>query len=357
MNECKRCLFTDDFAEIGEHQCEYCDLHDKLEAQANPENLKKMIDKISNQRGFRKYNCIMGISGGLDSSTLLYTAVKHWRLRPLVIHFDNGWNNEQAESNMKNLIESLNVDAIIYKVNAEEYDTLNLSFLLSGTPDCDIPNDIAMTKLMYDTAHKYKIKYILNGHCFRTEGSTPKGWTYMDAKYIKSVYKRFTDKLLINYPLFTFFDQIFYAIKGIKNLRPFHYMTIDERRKLEDEMKEFIGWKDYGGKHCENVYTEFIGSYVLPKYFNIDKSIVYLSAQVRSKQITKKQAKAILKKKAKFDKSKMRNFNVYDKFIKQRHDLTRDDFDKYNFKRYKVFIWLLYKLKVVPYTFYSKYAK
>jgi hypothetical protein len=122
-------------------------------------------------------------------------------------------------------------------------------------------------------------------------------------------------------------------------------------------MKEFIGWKDYGGKHCENVYTEFIGSYVLPKYFNIDKSIVYLSAQVRSKQITKKQAKAILKKKAKFDKSKMRNFNVYDKFIKQRHDLTRDDFDKYNFKRYKVFIWLLYKLKVVPYTFYSKYAK
>jgi len=303
MNECKRCLFTDDFAEIGEQQCEYCDIHDSLEAQSNPKEIGVMINKIKSSKSKKKYNCIMGISGGLDSSTLLYIAVKHWNLRPLVIHFDNGWNNEQAESNMKNLIETLGIDAIIYKVNADEYDQLNLSFLLSGTPDCDIPNDIAMTKLMYETAHKYKIKYILNGHCFRTEGSTPKGWTYMDAKYIKSVYEKFTNKKLINYPLFTFFDQIFYAIMGIKNLRPFHYMTIKERRKLEDEMKQFIGWKDYGGKHCENVYTEFIGSYVLPKYFNINKSIVYLSAQVRSQQLTKKQAKEQLKNKAQFDKS------------------------------------------------------
>ena len=140
MNECKRCLFSEDIAKIGEDQCEYCDIHDSLEAQSNPEEIDVMINKIKKSRSNKKYNCIMGISGGLDSSTLLYTAVKYWNLNPLVIHFDNGWNNEQAESNMKNLIESLGLDAIIYKVNADEYDQLNLSFLLSGTPDCDIPN-------------------------------------------------------------------------------------------------------------------------------------------------------------------------------------------------------------------------
>jgi hypothetical protein len=356
MTECKRCLFTDDFAEIGEHQCEYCDIHDSLEEQSKPHEIDKMIQKIDKKGGLKKYNCIMGISGGLDSSTLLYTAVKKWHLRPLVIHFDNGWNNEQAQSNMNNLIERLNVDAIIYKVNAKEYDDLNKAFLMSGTPDCDIPNDIAMTKLMYETAHKYKIKYILNGHCFRTEGSTPKGWTYMDAKYIKSVYKRFTNKELINYPLFTFFDQIFYAMKGIKNVRPFHYMFISQRKRLEDEMKEFISWQDYGGKHCENIYTEFIGSYVLPKYFDIDKSIVYLSAQVRSNQITKRRAKQLLREKSKFDKKKMKNFKEYDDLIKKNFKLQRYDFDRYDFKKYRAFIWILYKLKVVPYTFYKKYC-
>jgi hypothetical protein len=114
------------------------------------------------------------------------------------------------------------VDCINYKVNKQEYDRLNDAFLWAGVPDADIPNDIAMTKLMYDTAYKYGIKYILNGHDFRTEGSTPKPWTYMDAKYIRSVYNKYSGLELHNYPLFTFKDQLFYALIGIKNVRPFH---------------------------------------------------------------------------------------------------------------------------------------
>jgi tRNA(Ile)-lysidine synthase TilS/MesJ len=122
----------------------------------------------------------MGISGGIDSSTLLYTAVKYWNLKPLVIHFDNHWNAPEALHNMSQLVKLLGVDSITYTVNKEEYDRLNDAFLWAGTPDADIPNDIAMTKLMYDTAFKYNIKYILNGHDFRTEGSTPKdGHTWM----------------------------------------------------------------------------------------------------------------------------------------------------------------------------------
>ncbi len=221
-------------------------------------------------------------------------------------------------------------------------------------PDADIPNDIAMTKLMYQTADQYGIKYILNGHDFRTEGSTPASWTYMDAKYIQSVYFKYTGKQLENYPLFTFSDQIKYGLKGIKNIRPFHY--IKDRVRMETDMKDLIGWQDYGGKHCENVYTEFVGSYLLPKKFKIDKRIVYLSAQVRSGALNKEQAKEIFAKKPKFDLSKLGQYeNKIERLIRYPY-MERSDFDRYDFKKYKTIIWLLAKFNVVPYTFYKKYC-
>lgn len=356
MKECPRCLFTSDFATIGAKQCNYCDIHDDLQRQSNPEGLFPLINKIRSAADpDAKYDCIMGISGGLDSSTLLYTAVRYWGLKPLVIHFDNHWNAPEAEHNMKQLIKKLGVDAITYMVNKQEYDALNEAFLFAGVPDADIPNDIAMTKLMYQTAHQYKIKYILNGHDFRTEGSTPSAWTYMDAKYIRSVYFYYTNRELKNYPLFTFWDQLYYAWKGIKNVRPFHYGF--DRETMETEMKRLINWQDYGGKHCENVYTEFVGSWLLPTKFGIDKRIVYLSAQVRSGKLTKQQARDLFNEKAQFDTSKLGEKE--DKFMQLVNIRTKDrkDFDRYNFKAYRPLIWILAKMKVVPYTFYVKYCK
>jgi len=288
MTQCKRCLFTSDIAVINETQCNYCDIHDQLEANANPSDLPKIIERIKRKGKSKKYDCIMGISGGLDSSTLLYVAVKHWGLRPLVIHFDNHFNVPQATHNMDMLVKRLGVDEIIYRVNHKEYMELNYAFLAAGVPDADIPNDIAMTKLMYQTAQDHDIKYILNGHDFRTEGSTPASWTYMDAKYIQSVYRTHIDRELENYPLFTFWDQIKAGFKGITQVRPFHYGL--DRQKLEAEMKVFIDWRDYGGKHCENVYTEYVGYKLLPEKFNIDKRRVYLSAQIRSGLLTKAEA-------------------------------------------------------------------
>ena len=169
MKECPRCLFTEDIAKISDKQCEYCDLHDDLQAKAKPEDLNTELQKIRKAGNRKKYDCIMGISGGIDSSTLLFTAIKYWGLRPLVIHLDNHWNAPEAVHNMTQLVKLLGVDSITYTVNKEEYDRLNDAFLWAGVPDADIPNDIAMTKLMYDTAFKYNIKYILNGHDFRTE--------------------------------------------------------------------------------------------------------------------------------------------------------------------------------------------
>jgi hypothetical protein len=352
MKQCPRCLFDSEIATIGDKQCNYCDLHDTLEKQSNPADLNKALDKI--RKIDKQYNCIVGISGGLDSSTLLYAAVKMWGLRPLVIHFDNRWNNAIAKQNMDRLVDHLNVNVITYKVDKKEYDDLNLAFLRSGLPDADIPNDIAMTKLMYDTADKCGIKYILNGHDFRTEGSTPAKWTYMDAKYIQSVYETMSLQPLKNYPLFTFKDQIIYALKGIKQVRPFHYGF--NRKLVEDLMIEKCGWESYGGKHCENIYTEFIGSYLLPVKFGIDKRRVYLSARIRSGNLDKATALEMLANKPEFDFDK---FGDYKSTILKNFDNWvgfRTSYDKYNFKKYRILIWILVKLKVVPYTFYKKYC-
>ena len=198
--ECKNCLITNDLCKFKEGECMFCEMHKELDSKND--DFSPVLEKMKKQKG--KYNCIIGISGGADSSTMLYAAVKKWGLKPLVIHFNNHWNTDNATFNMKQLVQKLNVDFIEFYVNKEEFDNLNKAFLMAGTPDCDIPNDIAMTKLMYETAEKYNIKYILNGHCYKTEGSTPKQWTYMDAKYIKSVYNTFFNKELTNYPLFTF---------------------------------------------------------------------------------------------------------------------------------------------------------
>jgi hypothetical protein len=349
LKECPRCLFTSDFAKIGDHQCEYCDIHDSLEKQSNPADFEKQLDKVRKQKG--KYNCIIGISGGKDSSALLYGAVQWWKLRPLVIHFDNHWNSDIAKGNMERLIKRLGVDSITYTVNKQEYDLLNDAFLYAGVPDADIPNDIAMTKLMYDTADKYGIKYILNGHDFREEGSTPRGWTYMDAEYIRSVYRWYTGLELKNYPLFTFKDQIIYSLKGIKNIRPFHYMT--SRTLLETEMTEFVDWRSYGSKHAENIYTEFVGAYLLPNKFKIDKRIVYLSAQVRSGLMSKTEARMKLNYKPSIE---LKKFKGIDFALITNEKRTHKDFKTYNFKKYRPFIWLMYKMKIVPYTFYKKYC-
>jgi hypothetical protein len=177
----------------------------------------------------------------------------------------------------------------------------------------------------------------------------------MDAKYIRSVYKAYTQSELTNYPLFTFKDQLYYALKGIKNVRPFHYGF--DRETMELEMKRLIQWQDYGGKHCENVYTEFVGSFLLPNKFGIDKRIVYLSAQVRSGRLTKQQARELFDIKPEFDMSKL---GEYESKINALINLRKGDrakYEKYNFKAYRPLIWILAKMKVVPYTFYTKYCK
>ena len=347
--ECINCLITDNLCKFEKNTCLYCSMHKEL----NNINLdfNPILEKIKSYKG--KYNCICGISGGIDSSIMLYAAVKKWGLKPLVIHFNNHWNTDNSKHNMKQLIQKLNVDFIEYYVNKQEFDNLNKAFLMAGTPDCDIPNDIAMTKLMYETCEKYNIKYILNGHCYKTEGSTPKAWTYMDTKYIKDVYRRFFKKELVNYPLFEFKDQLHYNTLNIEQIRPFHYQNVN-RFELDEQMKKFIDYKSYGWKHSENSYTDFVGSYLLPRKFGIDKRIVYLSARVRSGLLTKDKARNLLNCEPSFDTDVIGDeyIDLIDSPI-----VERTEYDSYNFKEANWMIYYLYLCGTVPYTFYIKYSE
>lgn len=195
---CRRCIMDTTVPDIRFDEsgtCNYCRIHDDLEKyypvnEMGQQKLKNLIDKIKNKGKNKKYDCIVGVSGGTDSTHCLYLA-KKWGLRPLAVHLDNGWNSEIAVNNMKRATKKLGIDLKIIKVDWEEFKDLQIAFLKASIPDVEIPTDIGIYSILYRVASKEDIPYIINGHSFRTEGSCPIGWTYMDGKYIESVYKKF----------------------------------------------------------------------------------------------------------------------------------------------------------------------
>jgi hypothetical protein len=352
--ECRTCLFDSSIAKIhSDGECEYCKLQTELRNNSRAEDWPGSLQKIKGKG--KRYDCLIGISGGEDSSVLLYLAVKVWNLRPLVIHFNNRTNRPEATNNIKILTEKLNVNFIEYFLDKKEYEDLTDSLLRAGVPDADIGNDVCMSKMMYSAAKDNGIKYILNGHSFREEGSSPKVWSVIDYTYLNSVYKRWNGKDLKNYPLLTVWDQIWGAVIGIRQVRPYHYHD-HGRAEVINQLKK-IGWKDYGGKHNENIYTAFIGNYVLPKKFGIDKRKTYLSAHIREGKMTKEYAREILATPA--------EFNLDDLGERKDHLLKlvdyspigrRDYYEMTNFKRLKPVFWLLMKFGILPVTAYRKYC-
>lgn len=354
--ECKTCLFTSDMAKIHDDgECEYCKLQEELRYQAR-EPWPRVLKRIKKKGKGKQYDCLIGISGGEDSSILLYLAVVSWGLRPKVIHFNNRTNRPEADHNIKLLTEKLNVNFTVEFLDKKEYENLTDGLLKAGVPDADIANDVCMSKMMYQHAKWNGIKYILNGHDFRAEGSSPKAWSVIDYTYLNSVNIKWNGKALFNYPLLTVADQIWGAIIGIKQIRPFHYS--DHRREYILRILKSWGWQEYGSKHNENIYTAFVG-WLLREKFKIDKRRTYLSASIREGKIAKEQAKEFLSEPVK-------EFNLDD--LGERKDHILDLVDRYpirdryeykmtNFKKLKPLFWLLMKFKILPYTAYKKYCK
>lgn len=371
---CNRCLFDNTiediwFDETGE--CKYCHIHDEME-KTHPLNdplenrYEKIIAQIKKKGRGKKYDCIVGVSGGRDSTYTLLTAVKSG-LSPLAVHFDNGWNSDISVQNIKKTCEKLNVDLFTIVADWEEFKDLQLSFLKASTPDADVPTDYAIYSVLYHVANKEGIKYILNGHSFRTEGSSPISWTYMDPLYVRSVHKRFGKiKKFKSFPHMTFFKLQYYIwIKRITEIRLMEFIDY-KKNEVDKILTKELNWQYYGGHHHENLYTRFFQSYYLPKKFHIDKRITELGAMVRSGQITRVEAQHEIE------------FSTYEyaektvEYAFSKLGLTKEEFEKimslppkshHDYPTYlplirflKVPIRIAAKLKLVPYILYLKYA-
>ncbi len=285
------------FDENGE--CNFCKSHDLLleyyprDEKILNEKRSKIVDNIKYSGRNRKYDCIIGVSGGTDSIYTLYMAKKDG-LRPLAVHFDNGWNTDIAVTNIENAVTKLGVDLYTYVVDWEEFKSLQIAFLKGSSPDIEVPTDIGIHGTLYKLANEEKVKYILGGQNFISEGTVPREWTYIDGTFVKSINKLFGEKKLKTFPNATIY-QIFYytfikSIKQIPYLNYFLYNKSHARNVLEEE----LNWTYYGGHHYENNYSHFAFGWYTYKKFGIDKRKVSLSGPVRMGEMTLKEAKEIL---------------------------------------------------------------
>lgn len=254
----------------------------------------KYIDDIKKKGKGRRYDCIIGISGGTDSSFLLHLAKKNG-LRSLAVTVDNGWSSDISVKNIKKVTTALNIDLETYVIEYEEIKDILTSYMKAGLPWIDFPSDHAIKAILYKTAKKEKIKYILIGHDFRSEGMQPSEWTYGDSKQLKYIHKQFGCKKIKTFPLISFWEQVYLGyIKGIKMIYPYYYFEYN-KKDAQKFLEEKYNWQYYGGHHHENAFTKFAIAYWMKRKFNIDKRLITLSAQVLSGEIRREVALEMIK--------------------------------------------------------------
>lgn len=299
---CSRCVSDTTIPDIRFDEkgvCNFCHTHDTLAEQypldeRGKQRLDQIVERIRRDGRARRYDCIVGVSGGTDSTFCLYMA-KKLGLRPLAVHFDNGWNSEESVSNIRNAVRKLGVDLKWITVDFEEFSDIQRSFLKASVPDAEVPTDLAIHAVLHRTAAESGIKWIINGMNFRTEGIQPLKWSYSDGRYVRSVQEQLGRRPLVTYPNLTILDMInFSLVKGIRTVPLLAYMNYS-KEETKEILKREVDWTDYGGHHFESLYTRFVITDILWKKFRIDKRKVQLSAAVRSGKLARDAALEILK--------------------------------------------------------------
>jgi N-acetyl sugar amidotransferase len=284
---------------ICNYYYEYLDLEKEnvFKGKEGESKLKSIIEKIKSSGRGQKYDCITGVSGGVDSTYLTYMA-KKLGLNPLVVHFDNGWNSEMAVKNIENIISKLGFDLYTLVVDWEEFKDLQLAYLKAGVVDIEVLTDHAIVATLFKLAAKNNIKYILSGNNVVTEATLPSHWIYnkTDSVNIKSIHSRYGKVKLKTYPFFGRRERKLYIeAKGMEIIPLLNYLPYNKKEVKEKIAKE-LNWRDYGGKHYESVFTRFYQGYILPVKFGIDKRKAHLSNLIFSGQISKEEALDELKK-------------------------------------------------------------
>lgn len=288
--------------------------------------LHNLVAAIKTAGRGKPYDCIVGVSGGVDSSYLILQAVK-LGLRPLAVHFDSGWNSELAVGNIENLVRRLEVDFYTEVVDWREMRDLQLSFFKASVANCDIPTDHAFAHVAFQQATKYGVKYILSGHNLATESILPKAWGYNagDARHLKAIQRRFGTVPLSSYPTLGLIKRYFWyeTVRGVKTVRPLNYLRyVHEDAKAA--ITEELGWRDYGGKHYESVFTRYFQGYYLPMKFGFDKRRAHLSSLILSNQMTRTQALEELKESNYDDRLREQDHE----FIAKKLGISKSEFEE-----------------------------
>lgn len=301
---CSRCLMDNTIVDFKQTPtgCNYCDEFVlRIDEFSDVENEKfsfnELVSKIKASGG-SDYDCIVGVSGGVDSSWVLVNAVQHG-LRVLAVHMDNGWNSELSQSNIFNLINSLGVDLETYVINWEEYRNMMQAFFNADVLDVELLYDNAMLAVNYQFARKHGVKFILSGDNLRTEGFRfPVGWNWLklDKRNIVAINKKFGVGRIRSFPLFGVFDYFIdrYLFK-IKWVPVLDYLDFNKSLALI-ELESKYGYKRYPYKHYESIFTRFYQGYILPEKFNVDKRKLHLSALVVNGEMSREDGLNLLNK-------------------------------------------------------------
>ena len=298
---CTRCIMSNVsdkwilFDEKG--QCNYCNTAFEnigkvyFPNNEGKEKLNSLLGKVRDSGKGKKYDCIMGISGGLDSAYLAYLGYK-WGLRVLAVHIDDGFDTEISKSNLRKLILATGFDYEVIKPDATQFNDLTLAYMKAGVPNIAIPQDNVLFAFLYKKMKEYNIKYFLSGGNFALECILQRGNTYhaFDVANIMDIHNKFgkepTDKLELLSKEQMKKDQ---ETLGIESPRPLNYIDYN-REKAFKELREFCGFEYYGRKHLENILTAFIQLYWFPKKFGVDKRTSHLSSMIVSGQMTREEA-------------------------------------------------------------------
>jgi len=298
--QCIRCVMDTSDPEIrfdAEGRCGYCTTFLAQRARrvapvgpAGESVLRDTIARIKDAGRGKDHDCVVGVSGGLDSCYAAYVAKSHG-LRPLAVHMDNGWNSDSAVKNIKRVTDKLRIDYASYVLDWAEFKDLQLAFLRASVPEIETPTDVAIPAALHLVAAQHGIKHIINGGNYASEGILPRGWHYdaKDVTYLRAIQARFGTRPISSFPTFAYWQEAYYKLRGMRFVYLLNQVPYS-RKEAKQRLATECGWVDYGGKHHESKFTAFVQSYVLPVKFAIDYRRATLSTEICVRTVTRRDA-------------------------------------------------------------------
>jgi N-acetyl sugar amidotransferase len=374
LRVCSRCIYDERVAAIEFDEggvCNYCRQIDRLKAEygtgteVGKAKLAAIIQEIKRAGARRKYDCVIGVSGGTDSSYMVYLAKQIWGLRPLAVHYDNTWNSAIATQNIRKVLAGLDVDLYTHVVDNKESDDIFRAFFRAGVAEIEASTDLALAETLYRAASRYGVRYVLEGHSFVTEGVTPVGRNYFDGQYIRSIHRRFGTLPMKTYPLMTFSRFLWWScVARIRKIRPLWYVSYS-KEEAQTFLEKSFGWRYYGGHHLENRMTAFFHGIYAPQKFDADFRNNSLSALARNGQMSREEAWAEYNKPPQVEEELLAYF-------KKRLELSDAEYErvmrapprdwreyptyKRRFERLRPLFAVLARRNLVPMSFYLKYC-